>query len=68
MKDKKKFMDAVKTLLFSWGSDAPAEVVWGLNEMVEWLETEHNIKIDGRFEEYCELAHEPMLKELESKL
>jgi len=54
MKDKKKFMDAVKTLLFSWGSDAPAEVVWGLNEMV--------------FEEYCEQAHEPMLKELESKL
>jgi len=68
MKDKKKFMDAVKTLLFSWGSDAPAEVVWGLNEMVEWAEKEFGVTINGRFEEYCEQAHEPMLKELESKL
>jgi len=61
-------MDSIKTLLFTWGSEAPAEVIWGLNEMIEWLEQEYNIKIDGRFEEYCEEAHEPMLKELESKL
>ena len=24
------------TILHSWGSDTPQEVIWGLNDLLEW--------------------------------
>lgn len=27
--------EALLTLLYSWGSDTPAEVIWGLNEILQ---------------------------------
>jgi len=29
------------TFLYSYGSECPAEVIWGINEMVDWLKDTH---------------------------
>lgn len=51
MKEKKLFIKALETLFFSWGSDAPAEVYWGGNDMLKWFEKEHDVKLNIRFNE-----------------
>jgi hypothetical protein len=51
MKNKELFIKALNTLLWSWGSDAPAEVVWGANELLEWYETEYNVALNARLNE-----------------
>ena len=50
MKNIDKFFKAVNTLLYSWGSDTPPEVLWGMNEMLEWLEEEHDVLFNIRYE------------------
>ena len=51
MKEKELFIKALNTLFFSWGSDTPAEVFWGCNELLEWYEKEHKVKLNIRFDE-----------------
>ena len=40
MKEKDLFIKAIGTLFFSWGSEAPAEVFWGANDLLDWFEKE----------------------------
>lgn len=47
---KEKLIKALGTLFFSWGSDTPDEVYWGANELLDWYESEFNIKLNIRFE------------------
>lgn len=51
--NKQELIRALNTLYFSWGSDAPAEVTWGANEILEWYEKVFNVTV-GRFEEDSE--------------
>lgn len=51
MKNKSDFVKALNTLFFSWGSEAPNEVIWGANELLDWYEKEYNVNLDIRFEE-----------------
>ena len=46
MKEKKLFIDALETLLHSWGGDTPQEAVWGVNELLDWYQMEYGIYID----------------------
>lgn len=50
MKRTDLFIKAIETLYNSWGSDAPPEVIWGLNDLVDWIEEEYNLCI-GVFKE-----------------
>jgi len=68
MKNKDKFIAALNTLMFSWGSDAPAEAVWAANEMLDWVEAEYNVTIEQRFEEDPEEDTELLFNELKEKL
>ena len=54
MKRKREFIESIKTLLYSWGSDTPPEAIWGLNELIDWFEKEYNTKIKHRFAELDE--------------
>lgn len=40
MKNKALFIDAIKTLLYSWGSDTPSEATWAANELLDFYEAE----------------------------
>lgn len=51
MMNKEMFFKSIHTLLFSWGSEAPAEVTWGLNELLDWYEHAYDIKFPDRFNE-----------------
>ena len=52
MKNKDLFLKALNTLMFSWGSDAPAEAHWALSELLDFYEAETGIKIDaGEYDE-----------------
>ena len=51
MKNKNDFIEAIITLLYSWGGDTPSEVIWGLNELINWIEIEYNVVIKYRFSE-----------------
>ena len=46
---KELLIKSLNTLFFSWGSDAPEEVFWGANELLDWFEKEFNINLDIRF-------------------
>ena len=48
---KQKFIKALGTLFYSWGSEAPAEVIWGANDLLEWFESEYSVSLGQRFEE-----------------
>jgi len=57
MKEPVEFMDALITLLHSWGSDTPAEATWAANELLDWVEKEFDVDFDGHFNEaYSEAA------------
>jgi hypothetical protein len=45
-----KFINSINTLFFSWGSDTPTEVYWGVNELLDWYEKEFNIELGIRFD------------------
>lgn len=68
MKHKKEFFEAIDTLLYSWGGDTPSEAIWGLNNIVEWIEKEYNIKINNRFSEDPEDDKQKVIRELKKKL
>lgn len=51
MKQKELFIKALEALIDSWGSDAPWEVVWGCNELLDWYEAEYNVSLGIRFSE-----------------
>jgi hypothetical protein len=53
MKNKDLFLAALDTLYWSWGSEAPAEVTWGANELLDWYEAEYNVELNIRFDEDC---------------
>jgi hypothetical protein len=53
MKQKELFITALNTLFWSWGSEAPAEVAWGCNDLLVWYETEYNVILGIRFNEDC---------------
>ena len=58
MKEKDLFIKSIETLLNSWGSDTPDEVIWGLNEMLDWFEKEYNVQLNIRFMESREMFDE----------
>jgi len=71
MKNPVEFKKAIGTLLHSWGSETPPEVIWGLNELVDWAETEFGVTIDKRFDDpFEEDAIDPsiVIDEITSKL
>ena len=48
---KEEFINSLQTLFFSWGSDAPVEVYWGCNELLDWYEKQFNVTLDVRFDD-----------------
>jgi hypothetical protein len=46
---KEMLIKSLNTLFFSWGSDAPDEVFWGANELLDWYEKEFNLELGIRF-------------------
>ena len=66
-----EFKEAINTLLYSWGGDTPEEVVWGLNELMQWVEKEYDIQLEGCFFSPFEegfIDNDVVLDELEAKL
>lgn len=51
MKEKELFIKALNTLFWSFGSEPPAEVIWGANDLLEWVEVEYGVKLKNRFSE-----------------
>lgn len=43
------FIKALKTLFFSWGGDTPAEAYWTANELLDYYESQNNVKLGIRF-------------------
>ena len=41
----------MNTLLFSGGSDATSEAIWGTNELLDWYEKEYNVNLCIRFQD-----------------
>ena len=44
----------IRTLLYSWGSETPVEVIWGLNEMVKWLNEKHRFQLNELYEPFSD--------------
>ena len=40
MRNKELFLEAISTLLYSWGSDTPPEAFWTLDGLVKFYEAE----------------------------
>ncbi len=51
MKNKKKLIGVLNTLIMSWGSDTPPEAVWAANELIDFIESETDLKNLPRFTE-----------------
>lgn len=47
---KELFIQSLSTLFYSWGSDAPDEVFWGANELLDWYEKVFDVNLGIRFE------------------
>jgi len=45
MTDAEKIKNALGTLLYSWGSDTPNEVIWGLNELVQFFSEKYDTSL-----------------------
>lgn len=56
--DVEGFIRALETLLHSWSSDTPPEVIWGLNELLNWYEIEYDVQLP-RFDEPLEGDMDP---------
>lgn len=69
MKKPEFFIKALETLFWSFGSEPPAEVIWGANDMLEWMENEYQIEIKSEFKEdpaECSKAFEEVIAEIRS--
>lgn len=42
----------ISTLLYSFGSEAPEEVFWGINELVDWLNKTHGFQLEPLIHPY----------------
>ncbi len=51
MKNTERFLNAIRTILYSWGGDTPCEAVWGVNELLDFYEAETGIEIGFRLSE-----------------
>jgi hypothetical protein len=51
MVEKELFIKALSGLFGYWGSDTPAEVFWGANDLLMWYETEYKVELGIRFNE-----------------
>lgn len=49
--NKELFLDAINTLFWSWGSDAPPEAYWAGNKFLKHFESVNNIQLGIEFEE-----------------
>ena len=49
--NKELLIKSLGTLFYSWGGDTPPEVIWGGNEILDWIEIEFNVKFIIRFSE-----------------
>ena len=45
----KKFFS---TILYSWGSDTPQEVIWGLNDLLDWVKSK-GFQTTLEFDDVC---------------
>lgn len=54
MNKKELFIKAIETLLNAWGHDTPPEVIWGVNELLEWYEKEYNVSFNRFLQEDCD--------------
>lgn len=45
------FINALNTLFWSFGSEPPAEVIWGANDLLVWFESEYGVQLENRFSE-----------------
>lgn len=45
MKDKKGFIEFLRTLICSWGGDTPPEAIWAANDLIKWVEKEFDVVI-----------------------
>lgn len=71
MKNKQSFINALSTLFWSFGSEPPAEVIWGANDLIDWVEKEFVVKIENRFSEDLDDMHqsyEAVIEEIKEKL
>ncbi len=68
MNNKELLIKALNTLFWSFGSDAPPEVIWGVNELLEWIEHEFNVKFENQFSEGSSIEDdfERIIKQIES--
>ena len=49
--EKELFIEALETLLYSWGSDTPSEAYWAANDFLKYFEKVNGIKLGISFEE-----------------
>ena len=71
MKNKEGLINALSTLFWSFGSEPPAEVIWGANDLIDWIEKEFGVKIENRFSavlDDMDQAYEAVIEEIKKKL
>ena len=54
LKDPEKLLAAINTMLYSWGSDPYAEVLWTMTEICEWVNDEYQVNFPILTEEMHE--------------
>lgn len=53
MKKKYLFKKALRTLLYSWSNDTPAEAILTLRELIDWFNAEYETKLpELKFDEH----------------
>jgi len=62
--EKDLFVNALSTLLFSWGGDTPPEAIWAANDFLDYFEKVNKITLSGRFEE--DLSNNNLLEEIKN--
>lgn len=67
MNNKELLADAITTLAYSWGSDTPPEVFWGLNDLIDFLNAEYHVSIPKMESEDGE-AIEKLLNDIDNLL
>lgn len=45
MNNPEQFIEALNTMLFSWGGDTPPEALWAMTEFVKWLNKEYDLNL-----------------------
>ena len=70
MKNKEKLIISINTLLsikyIYFGTETSSEVIFGLNELLEFLEDEYDTEITMRFKEYDPQHNEKVVEYLQN--